>query len=455
MIEATDIAQVNPSFPTPPRVSGGLPFFGHALEFGTRQEVLLRRGHAEHGNLFTIDLLGKPCAVLVGPEEHEFFFKETDKNLDMEEPYGFLAAIFGKIAFLGTHETYKLHRPVLHSLFGRQQMAAYLELMSRIIQNWLNGLEDEVEVNITHEMAELVKEVAGRCFLGDEVHERLTAQGFWRHYAVLSASLDPIFYKLPLPKFIRRDRSKKKIREILKPLIEERRRSPKEDGFQLLLDQPDSASKLLPDEIIASFFSAMLFAGHETTAGQAAWSILQLIHHPAHRQVVEKEIAQVLGSADRVDHVALRGLRYTNAAVQETGRMRPSAETLFRAVTREVQLDGFTIPRNWFVMTSTAAAHFQPEYFQNPYAYDPSRFLERGEGKGFGLLTFGGGQHKCTGMNFATAEMVVILAMLFRDFDLELITPYESIAVNRSGSSRPSDAWIRLRRKTGESKQGA
>ncbi|MQC26081.1 MAG: cytochrome P450 [Chloroflexi bacterium] len=447
MLEAQELT-ANQSLPTPPAVSGGLPGLGHVIEFGRGQEALFRRGYAEHGSVFRIQLLGQPAAVLVGPDEHNFFFKHTDKELDMEEPYGFLAAIFGKIAFLGTHETYMLHRPVLHSLFGRQQMVDYFEVMSRVVAYWMDNLGDEGEMDITFELTEVVKEVAGRCVLGEEVHERLLAEGFWKHYDTLSASLDPIFYKLPLPRFIRRDRSKRRIREILQPLITERRRSPKADGFQHLLDQTDAAGNPLPDDIIASFFSALMFAGHETTAGQTAWSVLQLIEEKDAQARVRAEIDEVLADTRVVDHVALRNLSYINAAVQESGRLHPSAETLLRAVKEEVQINGYRIPKGWFVMTSTAAAHFVPEVYKDPFTYAPERFAERGEGKGSSYLSFGGGMHKCTGMNFASAEMAIIVALLFRDFDLDLVTPFSEIGVDRVGSSRPTSAIVRYSRKS-------
>ena len=239
--------------------------------------------------------MGQKVAVVVGPEEQAFFFKETDKTLDMEKPYGFLAAMFGNIAFLGTHETYLNHRPVLHSLFGREQMVDYLAVMSRVVNGWLDRLGDEGQIDITHEMVELVKEVAGRSFLGDAVHERLEGAGFWEQYDVLGASLDPLLYKLPLPKFIRRDIAKKRVRQILQPLIDERRANPVDDGFQRMLDQPDGQGEQLPDDIVAAFFSAIMFAGHETTAGQAAWSVIQVAQHPQVLQQIRAEVDAALG----------------------------------------------------------------------------------------------------------------------------------------------------------------
>lgn len=433
---------------TPPEVSGRMPLLGHMLNFYRDQESLFRRGYAEHGNVFTIELMGQKVAVVVGPEEQAFFFKETDKRLDMEKPYGFLAAMFGKIAFLGSHETYLNHRPVLHSLFGRELMVDYLAVMSRVVNQWLDSLGEEGQIDITHELVELVKEVAGRSFLGDVVHERLEAAGFWAQYDVLGASLDPLLYKLPLPKFIRRDIAKKRVRQILQPLIDERRANPMDDGFQRLLDQPDGNGEQLPDDIVAAFFSALMFAGHETTAGQAAWSVIHVAHHKEIMQQIRAEAEAALGDSDEVDHVAMRNMPLVDAAVKETGRMRPSAETLFRAAEEDIELDGYTIPEGWLMMTSTAAAHFLPDYFENPHDYDPQRYLKRKEGRGHQLITFGGGMHTCTGKNFASAEMAIITALLFRDFEVELVTPYEDIDVVRTSSSRPGKAIIHYKRRS-------
>jgi sterol 14-demethylase len=99
-------------------------------------------------------------------------------------------------------------------------------------------------------------------------------------------------------------------------------------------------------------------------------------------------------------------------------------------------------------MTSTAAAHFVSDAYKDPFAYDPSRYMEKEEGKGFNYIAFGGGLHKCTGMNFASAEMAIIVALLFSQFDVELVTPYDKIGVQRSGSSRPGKAIVRYKRRS-------
>jgi hypothetical protein len=80
--------------------------------------------------------------------------------------------------------------------------------------------------------------------------------------------------------------------------------------------------------------------------------------------------------------------------------------------------------------------------------FDPLRYApERAEDKQhrFALFGFGGGIHKCTGMNFANTEMIIITTLLLRKFELTLLTPEPGI--ERSlGASRPEKTMVRYRR---------
>ncbi|MCA9960038.1 MAG: hypothetical protein KC443_13445, partial [Anaerolineales bacterium] len=79
--------------PTPPFVSGAKPGLGHALEFQQDRTSLVQRGFAEHGSVFAIKLANQNVAIVIGPENQKTFFMETDKKLNIQEPYRFLHAI--------------------------------------------------------------------------------------------------------------------------------------------------------------------------------------------------------------------------------------------------------------------------------------------------------------------------------------------------------------------------
>lgn len=67
---------------------------------------------------------------------------------------------------------------------------------------------------------------------------------------------------------------------------------------------------------------------------------------------------------------------------------------------------------------------FDGEIFQDPYCFDPGRWLraaERGERLDRHLVSFSKGSRACVGMELALCEMYIGLATLIYNFDLELV----------------------------------
>lgn len=439
------------SKPTPPLVSGALPGLGHALEFRSDRTALMRRGFEEHGNIFAIKLANQNVAVLIGPDNQRFFFMETDKALGIQEPYRFLRAMFGEMLFLAPHEVYLDQRTVVMEAFRREKMLHYADVMQDVVQEWLNGLGDSGEIEIVGEITRLVQEVAGNCFLGREVHQRLGRE-FWDLYIDLAKGLDPLLPpNLPLPKFRRRDRAKAGLQRILEPVIVERRQHPEryDDFLQDLVNKRYPDGRLAEQEMIVNLLVGLMFAGHETTAGQAAWTIILLLQNPHYLRLVQQEIQQVAPYSVHIDPRRMMQLDHISWAVREVERMRPSADMLMRTVEQDVELGGYLIPQGWLVQVAQDVAHNLPALFDDPETFDPLRYAPgRAEDKQdrFALIGFGGGTHKCTGMNFANMEMTVITALLFQQFDLELVTKHPQVQ-RGLGASRPDCAVVRYRRK--------
>jgi sterol 14-demethylase len=102
------------------------------------------------------------------------------------------------------------------------------------------------------------------------------------------------------------------------------------------------------------------------------------------------------------------------------------------------------------VQVAGEVAHRLPDVFAQPDDYDPMRYApgrEEDKSDRFTLIGFGGGTHKCTGMNFANNEITVITTLLLRQYDLELATPQPAVA-RGTGANRPTPTVIRYRRRT-------
>lgn len=434
----------------PPMVSGGMPVLGHVVEMLRNREALFKRGYVEHGDLFTIKLGPQLVAVITGAEHNRLFYTETDKSLNMQDGYAFLKAAIGEVLFTASPDDYYNQRPLLQEIFKRERMVGYIEAMNVEVQRWLDSLGQAGEIDLTKEMLHLTQYVAGRALIGSQFAEEL-GDDFWQEYAAISASLDPVLPpNLPLPKFFRRDRAKQKIAATLQELIQKRRQHPDQynDLITILLTTPMKDGTFLPEETIVTLFMGLMFAGHETTAGQAAWLIALLLQHPEYLSFVQAEIRQNVAYGTPIDANVLHSLDHIYWAVDETTRLRPSADTQIRTLEAPLKFGNYEIPAGWRVMVSGATSHHLPTTFANPEQFDPVRFSpERGEGKNpFAIVGFGGGIHKCTGMNFAKNEMAIITALLFQQFELELLSR-EIHVVTGNGANHPSAVRVRYHRK--------
>ena len=435
---------------TPPMVSGALPIVGHAAEFQRNRPELVRRGFVEHGSVFALKLANQNVAVVIGPENQKKFFMETDGRLSIQEPYQFLKAMFGEALFLAPHDKYLQQRPLVQELFKREKMLHYVDVMQEVVQAWLDGLGDSGEIELTGEIGTLVQEVAGDCFLGPEVNKAVGRE-FWDLYTDVGKALDPLLPPdLPLPKFRKRDKAKARMTEILGPIIAERRANPEKysDFLQDIINRAED-DQSIDDEMVRNLLMALMFAGHETTAGQAAWTLILLLKHPDYLQRVMAEIEEVAPAGVHIDPKRMVQLDHIAWAVREVERLRPSADMLMRVAKEDIEFGDYTIPAGWLVQVAQEIGHKLPDQFAKPERFDPLRFSpDRAEDKQhrFNLFGFGGGTHKCTGMNFANNEMIVITALMLRQFELELVTQDTKI-LRGLGANKPTKTIVRYRRR--------
>ncbi|GAB4576083.1 MAG: cytochrome P450 [Anaerolineae bacterium] len=411
---------------TPPRVRS-LPLIGNALDFSRDPAALVRRGYEQYGEVFAIQLGTKPVVVLLGPENHALFFELTDKNLSMREAYQFLVPMFGEILFAApTHEEYLEQRRMMAPILSGRKMAGYIHQMDREICDWIAALPESGRFELNDFAQFITMYTAARCFMGDDFREAVGDE-FAALYREIARGIDFLLPpNLPLPKFIARDRAKKRLSALINDLIARRKGHETEhDDFiqELITARRSNGEPLSPDMITAAILGFM-FAGYETTSAHLTWAIIRLLEHPEYTQThVIPEVDRVLADAPEVTGQTVRALEHIHWVLMEIERMDPAAGVLLRYVRESFTVNGYTIPAGWLAMISPAVSHRLPRVFSDPDTFDPERFSpERAEHQKhpYTLVGFGGGMHKCWGMSFANNEMTVILARLFQAFDLSL-----------------------------------
>ena len=102
------------------------------------------------------------------------------------------------------------------------------------------------------------------------------------------------------------------------------------------------------------------------------------------------------------------------------------------------------------VNLSPLFTHYMPEYWSEPERFDPERFSDgRAEHKGhhFQWIPFGGGQHKCLGLNFAEIQAKAFLFHFLRRYRVSVQEGYE-MPVQLVPLAMPKDGlpvWIERR----------
>ena len=178
----------------------------------------------------------------------------------------------------------------------------------------------------------------------------------------------------------------------------------------------------------------MLFAGHHTSSGTSAWTLIELMRHPDWMARVVAELDELYadpgdGSTVEISFQALRSIPQLESVIKETLRLHPPLIILMRLVQEEIELAGRTIPAGTIVASSPRVSNRLPEDFPDPERFDPSRYLDgRQEDlqNRWTWIPFGAGKHRCVGNAFAMMQIKAIFSVLLRDFEFELVQPSET-----------------------------
>lgn len=179
------------------------------------------------------------------------------------------------------------------------------------------------------------------------------------------------------------------------------------------------------DDIIANVFT-LLLAGEDTTANTMAWSIRFFIEHPALMARVRTEVDEALGTAAiPPTHDVATGLSLVEAFANETMRLKPVAPILVFEAKDDTEVAGVAVPAGTSIVLLARRIATSEQHFTDAQRFDLDRWLERAPGstrqhnqKAF--IPFGGGPRFCPGRNLALLEIKVVLAMLLKNFDVEL-----------------------------------
>ncbi|NNH68409.1 cytochrome P450 [Nocardia uniformis] len=420
----------------PQRVSGGGGEHGHLEEFRTDPIALMGRVRAECGDVGAFELAGRDVILLSGAEANEFFFRAGDDDLDQAAAYPFMKPIFGEgVVFDAPPERRKemLHNQALRA----EHMRGHAGTIAREVEQMLARWGDEGEIDLLDFFAELTIYTSSACLIGVKFRNQLDGR-FAQLYHQLEQGTDALAYVdpyAPIESFRLRDEARVQLVELVQAIMDERAANPPvgkddRDMLDVLISVKDEqgVSRFSASEITGIFIS-MMFAGHHTTSGTAAWTTIELLRHPELMSAVVAELDELYADGSEVSHNALRQIPNLEAALKEALRLHPPLIILMRIARGEFEVCGHQIAEGDMVAATPAVSNRIPEDFPNPDAFDPGRYLDpRQEDlvNRWTWIPFGAGRHRCVGAAFALMQLKAIFSILLRDYEFEMDQPSDS-----------------------------
>ncbi|MEU4821706.1 cytochrome P450 [Actinomadura sp. NPDC023710] len=415
-----------------PRVVSGGP--DHLEELRSDPIGLMRRVRDECGDVGEFRLAGRRVLLLSGAEANEFFFRAPDEELDQAEAYPFMTPIFGEgVVFDATPEQRReaLHNQALKGSFMKGHAATISAEVDRMVAGW----GEEGEIDLLDFFAELTIYTSSACLIGRKFREQLDRR-FADLYHDLEQGTDAIAYVDPhadIDSFRRRDAARAALVDLVQQIMDARPPNPPREDRDLLdvlmsIKDADGTLKFDADQVTGMFIS-MMFAGHHTTSGTAAWTLIELLRHPGVLDGVVRELDELYADGREVSFQALRAIPSLESAIKEALRLHPPLILLLRVAQSDQEVLGHRIPAGTMVGCSLAVSNRIETDFPDADAFRPERYAAPREEDLLHRWTwvpFGAGRHRCVGANFAMMQLKAIFSVLLRDWEFEPAQPPES-----------------------------
>ena len=398
----------------------GYPLVGNLLEF-RKDRLGLIRLLAREGDVCGLHFGPFPCIFFNKPEhvqsilvQHAYDF---DKGLAVHNTF---RPVIGDGIFSSEGDFHRHQRKIMSPPFQPRHIVSYAEIMGyygeQIQQTWL----DHSVIDINQHMTNLTMSIIGKALFDADVFTETDELGVamtvtLEYIAHATSVLFPPPYSWPLPRNLRTRRAVHVLRNYIQRFIDERRSNPTErnDFLSILLQARDEDGKPMSDEQLMAECLTLFGAGHETTATSLSWTWYLLCQHPEIYQKVQEEVDSVLqGRTPTYDDLAR--LPYCLQVFKEAMRLYPPAYLLSRRALREVEIDGYVVPKYMVVLYAPYTLHRREEYFPEPEKFDPERFIPEREKQlpRYAFVPFGAGPRICIGMHFAMLEGHLLLATL-------------------------------------------
>ncbi|KAI9512322.1 cytochrome P450 sterol C22-desaturase [Russula earlei] len=351
-----------------------------------------------------------------------------------------------------TGKEHVAYRRGLNNLFTHKALGMYFNIMDSVTRKYINrwladAAADSTEKPIMMTVRDLNMETSLRVFCGSHLPEHAAREINDKYWAI-TVALELVNFPLAIPgtKVYRAIQARKVALawlELAAKRSKEAMSQGKEpqcmlDEWVTLLNDPayKGSRKEFSDREMAMVVFSFLFASQDAMSSGLIYGFQHLADHPDILAKIREEQSRVRpGQHDRPMTLEdLDQMPYLKAVVKESLRVKPPVTMVPYLATKAFPIsDTYTVPSGSMVIPSFYNSLHDPKVFPEPDALLPERWLDPespANKNPQNYLVFGSGPHKCIGIEYATMNIALVLALASE------LTEWEHVRTPRSDKVR-------------------
>ena len=454
----------------------GLPFVGSLLDIDFASfHQRLERWCDEFGQIYRFRIGPRSIVVLAEPEALKRMYRERP---DLFRRTRRLADAIAEMHFNGVFsaegDNWRRQRKIVAMALNTAHLKPFFPKMmvttERLRARWEQAAASGAAVDLCRDLMRYTVDVTTQLAFGIDVNTLETdgpviQQKLDKVFPILNWRINapfPYWRYLRLPKDRALDRALADIRTQVDAMIEDVRKRMQADRslyehptnfLEAIIAAKEAEDIEFSDEDIFGNVCTLLLAGEDTTANTIAWALNYFIEYPQHFARARAEVDALLGPYTALQTIEQTAqLPFIEAFYNETMRLKPVAPINAMEPLDDIEMLGYEIKRGTIIMMLTRQVAMDNARFGHGAEFDPERWLKSEAERGCphdtsAFVPFGTGPRFCPGRNLALLEIRTVLAMLCRNFDLELVDATRQVSERLAFTMMPNNLVVRLRRR--------
>ena len=425
----------------------GAPLVGSLRPLITDVGRFLTRLYLQLGPVFRISVLGQRLTVLAGPEANALMKSDGHRLFSSRHTMRGIHQVLGgenptMIELDGAD-----HRTVRSGLKEGYSGASLFSQMPRLVASqldligrWPRGEPFPVFTQIKRLVSSLLGYLATNRTPGAvmddliylframvEIHIRRVRPGIFQY----------------LPRYVR---SRQAVLAMAKAIWEQRTGDEglagDRDFVDLVRNFHTAHPRLMSEKDAMAAIVGPFIAGLDTAASTTSFLLFHILKDAALNRRITTE-ADAAFSQGLPQRASLREMLTTRWAAMEALRLYPPAPALARTVVTSFSFAGYAIPQGDTCLVANTVTHYLPEFFPDPHRFDVQRYSpdRREHTQSNAYCPYGLGPHTCLGASTADLLFLIINAVLFHHFDLEMHPPDQELRVIMQPLPSPDEGF--------------